>query len=100
MSHNPHANGVLLLKQLRMPDFRDYAVELPSPGAVSAEATRSQGKFLRDVMKLSKVIFRLQAPPLRCRSSPIYSRFRASKLQKKKEFGSFGFRSGLFGKNR
>ncbi len=53
MSDNPHANGGLLLKQLRMPDFRDYAVEVPSPGAVFAEATRSQGKFLRDVMKLN-----------------------------------------------
>jgi xylulose-5-phosphate/fructose-6-phosphate phosphoketolase len=53
MSDNPHANGGLLLKQLRMPDFRDYAVEVPSPGAVFTEATRSQGKFLRDVMKLN-----------------------------------------------
>ena len=53
MSDNPHANGGLLLKQLRMPDFRDYAVEVQSPGAVFAEATRSQGKFLRDVMKLN-----------------------------------------------
>jgi len=53
MSDNPHANGGLLLKDLRLPDFRDYAVEVPSPGAVFAEATRSQGKFLRDVMKLN-----------------------------------------------
>jgi xylulose-5-phosphate/fructose-6-phosphate phosphoketolase len=53
MSDNLHANGGLLLKQLRMPDFRDYAVEVESPGAVFAEATRSQGKFLRDVMKLN-----------------------------------------------
>ena len=53
MSDNPHANGGLLLKDLRLPDFRDYAVEVPNPGAVFAEATRSQGKFLRDVMKLN-----------------------------------------------
>jgi xylulose-5-phosphate/fructose-6-phosphate phosphoketolase len=53
MSDNPHANGGLLLKDLRMPDFREYAVEVPSPGSVMTEATRVQGKFLRDVMKLN-----------------------------------------------
>jgi xylulose-5-phosphate/fructose-6-phosphate phosphoketolase len=53
MSDNPHANGGLLLKDLRLPDFRDYAVEAPSPGATVVEATRVQGKFLRDVMKLN-----------------------------------------------
>jgi xylulose-5-phosphate/fructose-6-phosphate phosphoketolase len=53
MSDNPHANGGLLLKDLKLPDFRSYAVEAPSPGAVAAEATRAQGKFLRDVMKLN-----------------------------------------------
>jgi xylulose-5-phosphate/fructose-6-phosphate phosphoketolase len=53
MSDNPHANGGLLLKDLRLPDFREYAVETPSPGAVLSEATRSQGKFLRDVMRLN-----------------------------------------------
>jgi xylulose-5-phosphate/fructose-6-phosphate phosphoketolase len=53
MSDNPHANGGLLLKQLRMPDFRDYAVEVKSPGDTFVEATRSQGKFLRDVMRLN-----------------------------------------------
>ncbi|RZL65763.1 MAG: phosphoketolase family protein [Variovorax sp.] len=51
MSANPHANGGLLLKDLRMPDFRAYAVDVPSPGAVKAEATRVTGEFLRDVMK-------------------------------------------------
>ena len=54
MGANPHANGGLLLKDLRMPDFRDYAVEVPSPGAVSAESTRVMGTFLRDVMKLNE----------------------------------------------
>ncbi|MGO9268594.1 MAG: phosphoketolase [Candidatus Binataceae bacterium] len=53
MSDNPHANGGLLLKDLRMPDFRDYAVEVTSPGATTVEATRVQGRFLRDVMKLN-----------------------------------------------
>ncbi len=52
MSANPHANGGLLLRDLRLPDFRDYAVEVPSPGATDAEATRVMGTFLRDVMKL------------------------------------------------
>jgi xylulose-5-phosphate/fructose-6-phosphate phosphoketolase len=53
MSANPHANGGLLLKGLHLPDFQDYAVEVPHPGAVEAEATRVMGQFLRDVMKLN-----------------------------------------------
>jgi xylulose-5-phosphate/fructose-6-phosphate phosphoketolase len=53
MSDNPHANGGLLLKDLKLPDFRSYAVETPTPGAAAAEATRAQGSFLRDVMKLN-----------------------------------------------
>ncbi len=51
MGANPHANGGLLLHDLRMPDFRDYAVHVPAPGTVEAEATRVMGTFLRDVMK-------------------------------------------------
>ena len=43
MGANPHANGGLLLKDLRMPDFRDYAVDVPSPGQAAAEATRISG---------------------------------------------------------
>ena len=64
MSANPHANGGLLLKELRLPDFRDYAVAVPAPGAVDAEATRVQGTFLRDVMKLNLAArnFRLFSP--------------------------------------
>jgi len=50
---NPHANGGLLLKDLTLPDFRDYAVDVPQPGAATAEATRVMGRFLRDVMKLN-----------------------------------------------
>ena len=53
MGANPHANGGLLLKDLRLPEFRDYAVEVPKPGMVEAEATRVMGQFLRDVMKLN-----------------------------------------------
>jgi xylulose-5-phosphate/fructose-6-phosphate phosphoketolase len=53
MGANPHANGGLLLKDLRMPDFRKYALDVPKPGKEEAEATRILGKFLRDVMKLN-----------------------------------------------
>ncbi|WP_372721996.1 phosphoketolase [Immundisolibacter sp.] len=53
MGANPHANGGLLLRDLHLPDFRDYAVEVPQPGQALAEPTRVMGYFLRDVMKLS-----------------------------------------------
>ena len=53
MGANPHANGGLLLKALRLPDFRDYAVEVPEPGTVTAEATRVLGEYLRDAMRLN-----------------------------------------------
>jgi xylulose-5-phosphate/fructose-6-phosphate phosphoketolase len=53
MGANPHANGGLLLRDLRMPDFRVHAVEVPSPGAVAAEDTLVLGKFLRDVSALN-----------------------------------------------
>ncbi len=51
MGSNPHANGGELLRALKMPDFRDYAVQVPSPGAAEAETCRVLGTFLRDVMK-------------------------------------------------
>ena len=51
MGANPHANGGLLLKDLQIPGFRDYAVAVPKPGAVETEATRVLGGFLRDIMK-------------------------------------------------
>ncbi len=53
MGANPHANGGLLLRDLVMPDFRNYAVKVPKPGTENAEATRVLGGFLRDVMKLN-----------------------------------------------
>jgi xylulose-5-phosphate/fructose-6-phosphate phosphoketolase len=53
MGANPHANGGLLLKDLLMPDFRDYAVPVHKPGTESAETTKVLGNFLRDVMKLN-----------------------------------------------
>jgi xylulose-5-phosphate/fructose-6-phosphate phosphoketolase len=53
MSANPHANGGLLLKELKMPDFRDYAIDVPKPGQGFGESTRILGRFLRDIMKLN-----------------------------------------------
>ncbi len=53
MGANPHANGGLLLKDLNLPDFRNYAVAVTKPGKVLAEATRVLGRFLRDVTKLN-----------------------------------------------
>ncbi|MGB7816312.1 MAG: phosphoketolase family protein [Methylotenera sp.] len=62
MSANPHANGGLLRKALRMPDFRDHALELAEPGKISAENTRPLGKFLRDIMHLNMHNFRVFGP--------------------------------------
>jgi xylulose-5-phosphate/fructose-6-phosphate phosphoketolase len=53
MGANPNANGGLLLKDLRLPDFREYAVGVSKPGTATAEATRVLGKMLRDVMKMN-----------------------------------------------
>jgi xylulose-5-phosphate/fructose-6-phosphate phosphoketolase len=53
MGANPHANGGILLRDLRMPDFRVHAVNIPSPGAVDAQDTLVLGKFLRDVTALN-----------------------------------------------
>lgn len=64
MGANPHANGGLVLRDLRLPDFREYGVEVKSPGTAFAESTRVQGKYLRDVMKLNLETknFRLFSP--------------------------------------
>ena len=58
----PHANGGLILRDLRMPDFRDYAVDVERPATSSSEATRVLGTFLRDVMRLNSDIFRVVGP--------------------------------------
>jgi xylulose-5-phosphate/fructose-6-phosphate phosphoketolase len=64
MGLNPHANGGLLRREIRLPDFHAYAVTVASPGATQAEATRVVGAFLRDVMRLNKANrnFRLVGP--------------------------------------
>ena len=64
MGANPHANGGKLLRDLKMPDFCDYALAVPRPGAVMGEATRVMGGFLRDVFKLNDSArnFRLFGP--------------------------------------
>ncbi len=62
MSANPHANGGLLRKALRMPDFQEYALALDSPGKTAAENTRPLGKFLRDIMAGNMSNFRVFGP--------------------------------------
>jgi len=64
MGANPHANGGILLKDLKIPDFRDYAVTMTANGEVINEATKVLGKFLRDVMKLNadEQNFRIMGP--------------------------------------
>jgi len=70
MSANPHANGGLVLRALDLPRFTDYAVALPAPGCLRAEATRVLGSFLRDVMKThrapptSACSARMKPPPI------------------------------------
>ncbi|MGY3169260.1 phosphoketolase family protein [Thermostichus sp. MS-CIW-15] len=62
MGATPYANGGLLTRELKMPDFRRYAVDVPHPGTLEAEATKVLGQFLRDVMKLNPHNFRLFGP--------------------------------------
>jgi xylulose-5-phosphate/fructose-6-phosphate phosphoketolase len=62
MSANPHANGGLLLHDLSLPDFHDYAVEVPKPGTTSSEATHLLGEFLRDLIRDNPETFRLFGP--------------------------------------
>ncbi|MEB4591831.1 phosphoketolase family protein [Candidatus Thiothrix sp. Deng01] len=62
MSANPHANGGLLRKALRMPDFSAYAADIPGPGKITAENTRPLGKFLRDIMARNMSNFRVFGP--------------------------------------
>jgi xylulose-5-phosphate/fructose-6-phosphate phosphoketolase len=62
MSANPHANGGLLRKALRMPDFRDYAIQVEKPGKTTAENTRPLGQFLRDIVRKNSKNFRVFGP--------------------------------------
>ena len=62
MGANRHANGGLLRKPLRMPDFRDYAIKVEKPGQASAENTRPLGRFLRDIMRQNSTNFRVFGP--------------------------------------
>lgn len=62
MGDNPHANGGMLRKELKMPDFRDYQVQISTPGQVEVESTRIMGQFLRDVMKNNMTNFRVMGP--------------------------------------
>ena len=62
MSANPHANGGQLLQDLRLPDFRSYAIDVPTPGATRGEATRVQGQLIRDVIAQNPHNFRVFSP--------------------------------------
>jgi xylulose-5-phosphate/fructose-6-phosphate phosphoketolase len=64
MGANPHANGGLLKRELKLPDFRAYAIDVPHPGGTEGEATRVMGQFLRDVIKLNADArnFRIMGP--------------------------------------
>ncbi len=62
MGSNPHANGGLLLRDLELPDFRAYGVEVPTPATTSSEATRVLGGWLRDVIERNPDRFRLMGP--------------------------------------
>src|SRR5215510_14873216 len=62
MSANPHANGGVLRRSLRMPDFRDYAISVDKPGQASAENTRPLGRFLRDILRQNMQNFRVFSP--------------------------------------
>jgi len=62
MGANPHANGGLLRKPLRMPDFRSYALKVEKPGQIMAENTRPLGQFLRDIMRENMTNFRVFGP--------------------------------------
>ncbi|MHB8462348.1 MAG: phosphoketolase family protein, partial [Vulcanimicrobiaceae bacterium] len=62
MGANPHANGGLLLRDLAMPKFQEYAVEVSQPGAVIGESTRVMGQFLRDILLGNPGRFRVMSP--------------------------------------
>jgi xylulose-5-phosphate/fructose-6-phosphate phosphoketolase len=62
MSANPHANGGLIRRSLRLPDFRDYAIEVKESGRVTAENTRPLARFLRDIVRENPQSFRVFSP--------------------------------------
>ncbi len=62
MGANPHANGGILLHDLQLPDFRDYAVKFTQPDSVTAESTRIQGQYIRDVVRDNPDNFRVFSP--------------------------------------
>jgi xylulose-5-phosphate/fructose-6-phosphate phosphoketolase len=62
MSANPRTNGGAVVRDLDLPDFRDYAVDIPAPAQRSSEATRLLGAFLRDVMRMNPSSFRIMGP--------------------------------------
>ncbi len=62
MGANPHANGGLLLRDLKLPDFRDYALDVPAPGAVEAQDMLELGAFVRDIVKMNPDTFRIFGP--------------------------------------
>lgn len=62
MAANPHANGGLLLRDLKLPDFRDYALQVDAPGAVEAQDMLELGAFVRDIVKLNPQTFRIFGP--------------------------------------
>ena len=62
MGGNPHVNGGRVLTALDLPDFTDYALEIPGPGQVIAEAPRRLGDFFRDIIRMNKTIFRMFCP--------------------------------------
>ena len=62
MAANPHANGGLLLRDLKLPDFRDYALNVPEPGAVEAQDMLELGAFVRDIVKMNPQTFRIFGP--------------------------------------
>ncbi len=62
MSATPHANGGLLTRDLDLPDFRDYAIDVPKPAALRAESTRKLGEMMRDIYRANPDRFRLFCP--------------------------------------
>lgn len=79
ISANPHANGGKLLRDLRLPDFKKYAVEVPAPGAVKTQDMLELGGYVRDVFKLNEESknFRIFGPD-ECMSNRLYRAFDAT----------------------